>query len=161
MSRIATGLETCLYLGNLDSKRDWGHAKDYVEMQWLMLQQKTPKDYVISSGEQYSVRQFLIWCSEDLGLELEFRGEGDQEIAVVKSVPKQFSCSLKEGQIIVRVDPKYYRPAEVETLLGDAGMAKKELGWQPKITAREMCSEMMSHDLSQAMLEKNMSELGQ
>ena len=124
-------------------------------MQWLMLQQEQPKDFVIATGQQYSVREFVTWCCEELEIDIHFEGSGLKEIGVVKKVPKRFSTTLKKEQIIVRVDPKYYRPAEVETLLGDASLARQELGWKPKITARELCSEMLASDLSEATKSKN------
>ena len=150
IANIAFGLEKCLFMGNLDALRDWGHAKDYVHMQWLMLQQDLPEDFVIASGNQYSVRQFLSWAANELEIELEFYGSGIEEIAKVKSFNKKIAPALNEGDIIVRVDPRYFRPAEVETLLGDPSYAKKKLGWEPKITAQEMCREMICSDLEEA-----------
>ena len=149
LANISLGLEKCLYLGNLNAKRDWGHAKDYVRMQWLMLQQDLPKDYVIATGKQFSVREFLEWSAEELGILLEFSGKGENEIVKIKKLTKK-NKNLKEGQIIVRVDSKYFRPAEVETLLGDSSKAKKDLGWVPEITAKEMCRDMVIEDLDLA-----------
>ena len=150
LANIAQGLEPCLYMGNLDALRDWGHAKDYVEMQWLMLQQDQPEDFVIATGQQHSVRDFIRWSAQELGIEVEFSGEGVDETATVRSVEGDAAPALKEGDIIVRVDPRYFRPAEVETLLGDASKAREMLGWEPRITAREMCAEMVAADLEQA-----------
>lgn len=146
LANIAQGIEQCLYMGNLDSLRDWGHAKDYVRMQWMMLQQPKPDDFVIATGQQYSVRDFIVWAAHDLGIELEFRGTGVDEKAYVASLTNNRSPALKVGDCIVAVDPRYFRPAEVETLLGDPGKAKRLLGWEPEITAREMCTEMVDED---------------
>ena len=146
LANIAHGIERCLYMGNLDSLRDWGHAKDYVRMQWMMLQQPKPDDFVIATGQQYSVRDFIVWAAHDLGIELEFRGTGVDEKAYVASLTNNRSPALKVGDCIVAVDPRYFRPAEVETLLGDPGKAKRLLGWEPEITAREMCTEMIDED---------------
>jgi GDPmannose 4,6-dehydratase len=150
LSNIAQGLEDCLYMGNMDSLRDWGHAKDYVKMQWLMLQQERPEDYVIATGQQFSVREFIKWSAEELGILLRFEGEGVAERAVVEAVQGDKSPAVKKGDVIVRVDPRYFRPAEVETLLGDPAKAKRVLGWEPEITAREMCAEMVAEDLKSA-----------
>ncbi|MDE3028985.1 MAG: GDP-mannose 4,6-dehydratase [Paracoccaceae bacterium] len=150
LANIAFGLETCLYLGNLDALRDWGHAKDYVRMQWMMLQQETPEDFVIATGQQYSVRQFITWAAKDLGIELSFKGKGVDETAVVAAVTGDKAPAVKPGDIIVRVDPRYFRPAEVETLLGDPSKAHTKLGWKPEITAREMCADMVAADLVDA-----------
>lgn len=147
MANISQGLESCLFMGNLDALRDWGHAKDYVRMQWMMLQQDVPQDFVIATGKQYSVREFINWTASDLGITLEFRGEGIEEIGVVSGVSGDIATGVKVGDIIVRVDPRYFRPAEVETLLGDPSHAAEKLGWVPEITAREMCSEMVASDL--------------
>jgi GDPmannose 4,6-dehydratase len=138
LANIAQGLEQCLFMGNLDALRDWGHAKDYVRMQWLMLQQGQADDFVIATGMQYSVRQFIEWTAAELGMQLRWEGEGVNEVAY---------CGDKS---IVRIDPRYFRPAEVETLLGDPTKAKQKLGWVPKITAQEMCAEMVAADLAQA-----------
>ena len=150
LTRIALGLETCLYMGNIDALRDWGHAKDYVRMQWMMLQQEKPDDFVIATGIQYSVRNFITWVANDLGIEIEFSGKGIDEIATVTKVNNEISPSINVGDIIMRIDPRYFRPAEVETLLGDPSKAKEKLGWIPEITAQEMCSEMVAYDLAQA-----------
>ncbi|WP_409523336.1 GDP-mannose 4,6-dehydratase [Nitrincola sp. MINF-07-Sa-05] len=150
LANIAQGLENCLYLGNMDALRDWGHAKDYVRMQWLMLQQEQPEDFVIATGKQYTVRQFVQWSAEELGIKLRFEGEGVEEQAVVESVNGENAPAVKAGDVILKVDPRYFRPAEVETLLGDPTMAKEKLGWEPEITVQEMCSEMVAHDLDQA-----------
>ena len=146
LARIAHGLDNCIFMGNLNALRDWGHARDYVEMQWLMLQQSTPKDYVISTGEQYSVRQFISWAAETLGISVEFIGSGLDEVGVVVAVDGEASKNVKVGQEIVRVDERYFRPAEVETLLGDSKLAQKDLGWVPKISAKELCIEMTKYD---------------
>jgi len=150
LANIAQGLETCLHLGNMDALRDWGHAKDYVRMQWMMLQQDNPEDYVIATGKQISVREFVRLSAEEIGITLEFKGEGVDEIAVVKSIVGEDAPALKVGTVIVSVDPHYFRPAEVETLLGDPSKAKKYLGWVPEITVEEMCSEMVRSDLKKA-----------
>ncbi|HGP5224788.1 TPA: GDP-mannose 4,6-dehydratase [Vibrio cholerae O1] len=150
MANIAQGLEKCLFMGNLDALRDWGHAKDYVKMQWMMLQQDEPRDFVIATGVQYSVREFIDMSARELGIELEFVGKGVDEKAVVKSVIGTKAPAIKVGDIIVAVDPAYFRPAEVETLLGDPSLAKKELGWVPEITLQQMVSETVASDLEQA-----------
>jgi GDPmannose 4,6-dehydratase len=146
LSNIALGLENCLYMGNIDALRDWGHAKDYVLMQWMMLQQAEPEDFVIATGKQYSVREFITWAASDLGMTLEFSGNGADEVGTAVKVDGHLARSIKAGSVIVRIDPKYFRPAEVETLLGDPGKAKEKLGWVPQITAREMCREMVEAD---------------
>jgi GDPmannose 4,6-dehydratase len=146
LSNIAMGLERCLYMGNIDALRDWGHAKDYVRMQWMMLQQDEPEDFVIATGVQYSVRQFIQWAAEDLGITLRFEGEGVDEIAIVESITGDRAPKVKAGDVVLRIDPRYFRPTEVETLLGDSSKAKEKLGWVPAITAREMCSEMVAED---------------
>jgi len=150
LANIAQGLQECMYMGNINALRDWGHTKDYVRMQWMMLQQDKPDDFVIATGVQYSVRQFIEWAAEDLGIKLTFEGVGLDEVAIVKSIKGDDAPSLKVGDIICRIDPKYYRPAEVDTLLGDPSKAKSLLGWEPRITAREMCTEMVSEDLRAA-----------
>jgi GDPmannose 4,6-dehydratase len=150
LANIAQGLEPCLYMGNIDALRDWGHAKDYVRMQWLMLQQDTPEDFVIATGQQYSVRQFIQWSAEELGITLEFSGEGVDEIATVTKIEGEDAPALKPGDVILRIDPRYFRPAEVETLLGDPTKAKEKLGWVPEISTREMCAEMVRADLTSA-----------
>jgi GDPmannose 4,6-dehydratase len=150
IANVAMGLESCLYLGNLDALRDWGHAKDYVKMQWLMLQQETPEDYVIATGVQYSVRQFVKMSALEIGLEIEFSGSGVNEIGVIASISASSESCLRVGDVVVRVDPKYYRPTEVETLLGDATRAKEQLGWEPEISVQDMCAEMMCADMKEA-----------
>jgi GDPmannose 4,6-dehydratase len=150
LANIAQGLEPCLYMGNIDALRDWGHAHDYVRMQWMMLQQDEPDDFVIATGKQYSVREFIRWSAEELGLELEFSGEGTDEIATVAGISSDKAPALKVGDVIMRIDPRYFRPAEVETLLGDPSKAREKLGWEPEITAREMCAEMVAADLKEA-----------
>ncbi|MFJ5409482.1 GDP-mannose 4,6-dehydratase [Pectobacterium punjabense] len=150
LANISKGLDSCLYLGNMDSLRDWGHAKDYVRMQWLMLQQESPEDFVIATGKQISVREFVNMSAEELGIELTFEGSGVEEVGIVKSIQNWASVTAKVGDIIVRVDPQYFRPAEVETLLGDPTKAKDKLGWVPEITVREMCAEMVKSDLEEA-----------
>ena len=150
LSNIAQGLEPCLYLGNMDALRDWGHAKDYVRMQWMMLQQDKPEDFVIATGKQVSVRSFVEKSAARIGISLEWRGEGVKEEGVVREVEGVDAPAVKVGQTIVRVDPRYFRPAEVETLLGDPSKAKAKLGWEPEITLDQMIDEMVAHDLDQA-----------
>lgn len=150
LANIAQGLEQCLYMGNMDALRDWGHAKDYVRMQWMMLQQDVPEDFVIATGVQYSVREFIRWSAAELGLTLRFEGTGVDERGIVESIVGDKAPALKVGDVLVSVDPRYFRPAEVETLLGDPTKAKKKLGWVPEITAQEMCAEMVREDLKVA-----------
>lgn len=150
LSNIAMGLESCLYMGNIDSLRDWGHAKDYVRMQWMMLQQDEPEDFVIATGVQYSVREFISWTAAELGLELEFEGEGVDEVARIASIVGDNAPALSVGDVVMRINPRYFRPAEVDTLLGDPTKAKEKLGWVPEITAKEMCVEMVEEDLKAA-----------
>ena len=150
LANIAQGLEDCLYLGNMDALRDWGHAKDYVRMQWLMLQQEQPEDFVIATGVQFSVRQFVQWSAEHLGITLRFEGSGVDEVGIVESISGDSAPALKAGDVIVRVDKRYFRPSEVETLLGDPSKAKQKLGWTPEITVQEMCAEMVAEDLQAA-----------
>jgi GDPmannose 4,6-dehydratase len=150
LANIAQGLEQCLYMGNMDALRDWGHAKDYVRMQWMMLQQDVPEDFVIATGQQYSVREFIAWSAAELGITLAFEGEGVEEIGRVVAVTGDKAPAVDEGQVLVRVDPQYFRPAEVETLLGDPTKAKEKLGWTPEITTQEMCAEMVAEDLATA-----------
>ena len=150
LANIAQGLEQCLYMGNLDALRDWGHAKDYVRMQWMMLQQEQAEDFVIATGLQFSVREFIMWSAAELGISLEFKRSGVDEIATVAAITGDKSPALEVGDVIVRIDPRYFRPAEVETLLGDPSKAKERLGWEPEITAREMCTEMVAEDLRAA-----------
>lgn len=146
LANIAMGLEPCLYMGNIDSLRDWGHAKDYVRMQWMMLQQDAPEDFVIATGVQYSVRDFITWSAKELGITLEFSGEGLDETATVAALDSNMAPALKVGDVVMRIDPRYFRPAEVDTLLGDPTKAKEKLGWVPEITAQEMCAEMVAED---------------
>lgn len=147
LANIAQGLDQCLHLGNMDALRDWGHARDYVEMQWRMLQQETADDFVIATGRQHSVRQFVSWAAAELGIEISFTGEGVSEVGVVKAISGTDSPALAPGQVIVRVDPRYFRPTEVESLLGDPTKAGKQLGWFPTTTVEEMCTEMVEEDL--------------
>tara|TARA_B100000767_G_scaffold270539_1_gene294460 strand:+ start:2228 stop:3157 length:930 start_codon:yes stop_codon:yes gene_type:complete len=146
LSNIALGLEKCLHMGNIDALRDGGHAKDYVKMQWLMLQQEVLRDFVIATGKQYSVREFIIWTANALGIDIEFKGSGVDEVGVVVDVSGDLAPMVSAGQEIIRIDPRYFRPAEVETLLGDPSKAKRELGWEPQITAQELCNEMVIED---------------
>ena len=150
MARIALGLQDCVHLGNMNAKRDWGHARDYVEMQWLMLQQDNPIDYVIASGEQHSVRSFVDHAAEELGIKLKWQGEGVEEIGVVDEVDYSLDTEVIPGQVIVRVDPRYFRPTEVESLLGDPTKAKEELGWTPKTSFKQLVTEMVQFDLEEA-----------
>ncbi|WP_439525444.1 GDP-mannose 4,6-dehydratase [Roseovarius mucosus] len=153
LANIAQGLEDCLYMGNIDSLRDWGHAKDYVRMQWMMLQQEVADDFVIATGVQYSVREFITWSAQELGITLEFTGTGVEEIATVTGVTGDKAPAIAPGQVIMRIDPRYFRPAEVETLLGDPTKAKEKLGWVPEITVQEMCAEMVAEDLKTAKIQ--------
>lgn len=150
LANISQGLEDRLYMGNMNALRDWGHAKDYVRMQWLMLQQDEPQDFVIATGKQYSVREFIDWSARELGIILSFEGEGLDEKGVVQSVEGDLAPAVSPGDVIVEVDPRYFRPAEVETLLGDPSKAKEILGWTPELTAQEMCAEMVVEDLRAA-----------
>ena len=150
LANIAQGLAQCLYLGNMDALRDWGHAKDYVRAQWMMLQQEQPSDFVIATGSQISVRDFVTMAASELGIRLEFNGEGIDEVATVAGVSGDDACAVKVGDVIVKVDPSYFRPAEVETLLGDPSKAERELGWKSEISVQEMCAEMVANDLSDA-----------
>jgi GDPmannose 4,6-dehydratase len=150
LANIAQGLEQCLYMGNMDALRDWGHAKDYVRMQWMMLQQEQPEDFVIATGVQYSVREFIAKSAAQLGVTLKFEGQGVNEQAVVVSIVGTNAPALKVGDVIVKIDPHYFRPTEVETLLGDPAKAKAKLGWVPEITLDEMVQEMVAYDLEQA-----------
>ncbi|MFZ2972208.1 MAG: GDP-mannose 4,6-dehydratase [Ferribacterium limneticum] len=149
VARMALGLQDCLYLGNLSSLRDWGHARDYVEMQWLMLQQETPDDFVIATGVQYSVRQFVEFAAAELGIQLRWDGEGEKEVGIVTAVTNK-EAKVKVGDTIVKVDPRYFRPTEVETLLGDPTKAKEKLGWVPKTTLAELVQEMVQADYTAA-----------
>ena len=150
LANIAQGLDSCLYMGNIDALRDWGHAKDYVRMQWMMLQQTQPDDFVIATGVQFSVRQFIQWSAQELGIGLRFDGKGVDEKATVIRIDGDKAPGLKIGDVIVQIDPRYFRPTEVETLLGDPTKAKQKLGWTPEITVQEMCAEMVLEDLEQA-----------
>lgn len=161
LARIALGLSDCLYLGNLEARRDWGHARDYVEMQWLMLQQERPEDFVIATGRQFSVRDFVNAAALELGLTLQWRGQDLQQTGVVAAVDDQRLaeaaggaeqlCNVQPGKVIVRVDPRYFRPTEVETLLGDPARAKEKLGWTPRVTFEQMVGEMVREDLALSM----------
>ena len=150
MCNIALGFERCLYMGNINAMRDWGHAKDYVRMQWMMLQQDEPRDYVIATGQQHSVREFITWTAEALGISIEFQGNGIEEVGKVIAISGERAPYVKIGQEIVRIDPRYFRPSEVETLLGDPSKAKADLQWEPLISARDMCLEMVNEDLKSA-----------
>ncbi len=149
IARIALGLQDCLYLGNLSALRDWGHAKDYVEMQWLMLQQDQPDDFVIATGVQYSVRQFVEFAARELGITIAFQGDGEAEVGVVAKVEGD-KAQCKVGDVIVKVDPRYFRPTEVETLLGDPSKAKAKLGWVPTTTFEQLVREMTESDYTAA-----------
>ncbi|MAJ77179.1 GDP-mannose 4,6-dehydratase [Sulfitobacter sp. TMED3] len=160
LANIAQGLEGCLYMGNIDALRDWGHAKDYVRMQWMMLQQDVAEDFVIATGVQYSVRQFITWSAAELGITLRFEGTGVDEYAVVDSVIGEDAPAVSPGDVVMRIDPQYFRPAEVETLLGSPAKAKKKLGWEPQFTAQEMCAEMVANDLKVARRHALLKEHG-
>jgi len=160
LANIAQGQQDCLYMGNIDALRDWGHAKDYVAMQWLMLQQEAAEDFVIATGKQYSVRQFIEWSAAELGISLEFSGTGTGETATVAAIAGDSAPALKVGDVVMRIDPRYFRPAEVETLLGDPARAKARLGWEPEITAQQMCAEMVSEDLKTARRHALLKEHG-
>ena len=160
LSNIAQGLEPCLYMGNIDSLRDWGHAKDYVRMQWMMLQQEQPEDFVIATGVQFSVREFIKWSAQHLGITLRFEGEGVEEVGIVKDVSGADAPAVAPGDVIVRIDPRYFRPAEVETLLGDPTKAKEKLGWVPEISVQAMCEEMVAEDLKVAKRHALLKEHG-
>lgn len=150
LANIALGLDQCLYLGNIDALRDWGHARDYVAMQWLMLQQEAPEDFVIATGRQHSVREFLTWAAAELGIVLGFKNSGVDEVGFAVDVSGEDAPCVKPGQVIVRIDPRYFRPSEVEALVGDASMAGERLGWRPDTTVEMMCAEMVREDLSAA-----------
>jgi GDPmannose 4,6-dehydratase len=150
LANIALGVEKCLYMGNIDALRDWGHAKDYVRMQWMMLQQEKPEDFVIATGVQFTVRDFINWSAKELGVSLKFEGEGINEVAIVDNIDGDKAPALSKGQIIMRIDERYFRHAEVETLLGDPTKAKEKLGWVPEISVQEMCKEMVLEDYKQA-----------
>jgi GDPmannose 4,6-dehydratase len=150
LAHIAHGLEDCLHMGNLNALRDWGHAKDYVRMQWLMLQQPQAEDFVIATGVQHTVRQFIHWSAQELGITLRFEGQGWDEVGVVEAVAGDQAPAIQAGQTIVRIDPRYFRPTEVETLLGDPTKARQKLCWVPEITVQQMCAEMMQADVLEA-----------
>jgi len=159
LANISQGLEDCLYMGNIDALRDWGHAKDYVRMQWMMLQQDQPEDFVIATGVQYSVRQFIEWTAAELGMHITWQGTGVDEVGYAVIPPQNVipskavipgSTGDPSPQPIIRIDPRYFRPTEVETLLGDPTKAKQKLGWMPEITVQQMCAEMASQDLAEA-----------
>jgi GDPmannose 4,6-dehydratase len=150
LANIAQGLEKCLYMGNIDALRDWGHAKDFVRMQWMMLQQDRPDDFVIATGVQYTVRQFIEWSAAELGITLRFEGEGASEKAIVNRIEGDNAPALKVNDVVMEIDTRYFRPTEVETLLGDPTKAKQKLGWVPEITVQEMCAEMVAADLNEA-----------
>ncbi|TLF45910.1 GDP-mannose 4,6-dehydratase [Halomonas urmiana] len=160
LANISQGLEGCLYMGNMDALRDWGHAKDYVRMQWLMLQQGVAEDFVIATGKQISVRDFIRLSAEELGITLCFEGQGVNEMAIVERIKGDKAPALKVGDVILRVDARYFRPAEVETLLGDPSKAKAKLGWEPEITVQEMCAEMVAEDLKVAKRHALLKEHG-
>ena len=150
LANIAQGLEQCLFMGNIDALRDWGHAKDYVRMQWLMLQQDVAEDFVVATGLQFSVRQFIVWSAEELGISLTFAGVGVGETATVAAIRGDKAPGVRVGDVVLRIDPRYFRPTEVETLLGDPAKAKLKLGWVPEIAVQQMCAEMVSADLEEA-----------
>jgi GDPmannose 4,6-dehydratase len=150
LANIACGIEPCVYMGNIDALRDWGHARDYVRMQWLMLQQETPEDFVIATGQQISVREFIEKSASWLGIKLRWEGHGVDELGIVDDVSGEAAAALRPGQIIIRIDPRYFRPTEVETLLGDATKAKEKMGWVPEITIEQMIEEMVQYDFAQA-----------
>ena len=160
LANIAQGLEDCLYMGNIDALRDWGHAMDYVRMQWMMLQQDTPDDFVIATGVQYSVREFITWTAKELGITLRFEGEGIDEQGIVEAVEGDDAPAVKPGDVLVKIDPRYFRPAEVETLLGNPAKAKEKLGGVPEITTQEMCAEMVAEDLKSAKRHALLKEHG-
>ncbi|WP_019612433.1 GDP-mannose 4,6-dehydratase [Thioalkalivibrio sp. AKL7] len=160
LAHIAQGLQSCLYLGNMNALRDWGHAKDYVRMQWMMLQQEQPEDFVIATGRQCSVRDFVRMAAAELGIDLRFEGEGVEERGIVAAITGDSAPALKKGDVVVAVDPRYFRPAEVETLLGDPSKAKAVLGWEPEITVEEMCAEMVAADLHEARRHALLKEHG-
>jgi len=158
-ARIALGLQDTMYLGNLDAKRDWGHARDYVRMQWMMLQQDEPEDFVIATGEQHSVREFCELAFAELGIKLRWKGEGVEEVGVISEVSAQQS-EVNIGDIAVRIDPRYFRPTEVESLLGDPGKAKQKLGWEPRISFQDMVKEMVQNDYTLAKRDKLCNDHG-
>jgi GDPmannose 4,6-dehydratase len=160
LCNIAQGLEKCLYMGNIDALRDWGHTKDYVRMQWMMLQQEKPEDFVIATGVQFTVRQFIQWSAEELGITLRFEGKGCNEKGIVETISGNNSPALKEGDVIMQIDSRYFRPTEVETLLGDPRKAMQKLGWTAEITAQQMCKEMVAIDLKQSQKQVLLKKYG-
>lgn len=163
LARVALGLQDCLYLGNLDARRDWGHARDYVNAQWLMLQQDQPRDYVIATGHQHSVREFVQQAAAELGLVLSFSGHGPDEVGTVaarNARADELGLTAQVGQVLLRIDPRYWRPAEVDTLLGDASRARAELGWAPSVSFEVLVTEMVAHDLAQARREQVVRDAG-
>ena len=161
LCNIAQGLDNCLFVGNMDALRDWGHARDFVRMQWLMLQQEKPEDFVIATGVQHSVREFILLAARELGLSMRFQGDGLDEVGVVTAIADPTKApALKVGDVVVRVDPRYLRPAEVRTLLGDPAKAKAKLGWSPEITLEQMVQEMVQNDLQQARRRALLKEHG-
>jgi GDPmannose 4,6-dehydratase len=150
LANIAQGLEKCIYLGNINTLRDWGHAKDYVRMQWMMLQHETPEDFCIATGVQHSVRQIIEWSALELGITIRFEGEGLDEVGIVESIKSNNAPALKVGDVVLKIDERFFRPAEVDSLLGSSDKAKEKLGWLPEITVQEMCKEMVAHDLKEA-----------
>jgi GDPmannose 4,6-dehydratase len=150
LCNIAQGLEKCLYMGNINALRDWGHAKDYVRMQWMMLQQETPEDFCIATGVQHSIRDFILWSASELGISIRFDGDGLEEVGIVESISGNEAPAIRVGDVIIRIDSRYFRPAEVDSLLGSPKKAKEKLGWTPKINAKEMCTEMIHEDLLSA-----------
>ena len=158
LARIHLGLQDCLYLGNLDARRDWGHARDYVEAQWLMLQQPEPEDFVIATGVQHSVREFVTLAAAEIGIGIDWQGSGESERGIVSSAPE--GSAAKVGDCITAIDPRYFRLAEVETLLGDASKAKSKLGWTPKTSFPELVSEMVAADLKLAARDKFIADGG-
>ena len=157
LANVAMGLESCIYMGNIDALRDWGHARDYVRMQWLMLQQEAPEDFVIATGVQHSVREFIGWTALELGFELEFEGEGLNEVARVKTIFSDNSLAIKVGDVVMRISPRYFRPAEVETLLGDATKARTKLGWVPEVLPGKCALKWLARILRQ-QAERNCSD---
>lgn len=160
LCNIGQGLEKCLYMGNMDALRDWGHAHDYVRMQWMMLQQDKAQDFVIATGKQISVRDFFVLSARELGITMKFEGEGVEEKGIVAAIEGDKVPALTVGDVIVSINPRYFRPAEVETLLGDPAKAKKELGWVPEITVEQMCAEMVASDLHEAKRHALLKEHG-
>jgi GDPmannose 4,6-dehydratase len=157
LTNIAQGIEKCLYMGNIEAKRDWGDAREFVRMQWLMLQQDAPSDFVIATGKQHSIRDFILWATDELGVGIEFSGEGLEEIAIVKSISGDLAPAVSIGDTIIRIDPRYYRPVDVRSLLGNPAKAERELGWKPIKSARDICAEMVAEDLVDARRNKSLS----